>query len=112
MEFPIYEVGKTGTEVLIDAARMVSWHFSLEIPCYPPGDYFKTVLEALTRADPIQFHRMQNAYPIHALFVNMVQGGDPRGVEIVKAIARIGAGEQSFTAVNDDPKTWQEGAEQ
>lgn len=86
----LHEVGKTTVEVWADAARMVAWHFSLDAPFYPPGDFFQQLLDTMSRADRYNFMRLEQAYPIHAQMINLVRSDDPRGKAIVEAIARAG----------------------
>lgn len=96
----MHEVGKTTVEVWTDAARMVAWKFSLDAPFYPPGDFYQTLLDAMVRADPYNFRRLEQGFPIHAQLLNLARQDDPRGKAMVEALARIGFG---ILPGQDDP---------
>lgn len=91
----LHEVGKTTVEVWTDAARMVSWQFSLDTVCYPPGDFFQQLLDTMVRADRINRVRLEQAYPIHMQMIDLARSEDPRGKAIVEAIARIGLSQKA-----------------
>jgi hypothetical protein len=69
---------------------MVAWHYSLDAPMHPPGDFFQDVLRAMARADGFNWLRLEAAYPVHAQLMSMVKNDqDGRGKAMVEALARI-----------------------
>ena len=66
-------------EELVSAARMVAWHYSIGNPAqlYPPGDMFRSVLDAMGRADPGNLARLCRAFPLHGALMRGIRNDDP-----------------------------------
>lgn len=66
-------------EDLVAAARMVAWHYTIGKPGqhYPPGDMFRSVLDAMGRADPGNLARLCRAFPLHGALMRGVRNDDP-----------------------------------
>jgi hypothetical protein len=72
----------------IDSAVMVLGYFDGPGPGIPPGDFFQLVIQAISRADEGNTHRLRQAYPRLVATVRMyleIDGGREHLIAMVEA---------------------------